>query len=741
MRWSPVTYWWPGRDATEWRTVLDLTGPGSIVVLDSLDWPEPIHAAWAEAAATVEAAGATPVVYVPTHMGMAGSPAEWGGGREDAARYSHEEIMAQVRRAITATRARGVFLDEFSSLKGPHAVRADWYRALLASIRREYGLGFLIVGNPGVNISTEASSLDVDVWLDFEDTAARYLAPMGERPDWLRDSETDAMLRGRRWHVIREARPEQVPAIMARSRELGAEHVYVTDRALAPAADPLAPPLVSPYGGPPSSMIMSAVTTALRGREKDHMSGSITGGLTDLLGRPLQGTVRVPTSTMLTASTALDGEGRFEIEVQAGSHMVAATLRTADGAPAGVLSWPPVTVQDGRSVRVAMGSLSASDAGPYTPPAPVPEQPPTPPGPDTPSYTPAPYLKAFVDNEGQPSTMPINVIGDSWTGGDVTDFDGVKRTENRWEKVIKAQHLNNFTVNPQAISGQLTGDFLLYTDAISLVVTGIEGGKIPGDTTTEKRLTLKDPQFFQKWAKLLMPTVVTDSSKYRTYWLADGLAGTRVNILLRKDDSGYYFTAKRSASGPEVNVPNGEYNISFNMGADIRKSAQFIIELGINDAFQWDASYAPERLAPTEFAKRYIANLRSIIEKAGSEYAGAQKKHLAVLTIPPMSGEAQDSSRRKLIDAANAAIKAEFGPLVIDIASYLTSEQALKDAGVSVTSGDREDLAKKSLPRSLMGSAGGANKLDNTHMNSAGHKALAKFVGDAIKQRKWVAGV
>ena len=83
-------------------------------------------------------------------MGMAGSPAEWGGGREDAARYSHEEIMAQVRRAITATRARGVFLDEFSSLKGPHAVRADWYRALLASIRREYGLGFLIVGNPGV---------------------------------------------------------------------------------------------------------------------------------------------------------------------------------------------------------------------------------------------------------------------------------------------------------------------------------------------------------------------------------------------------------------------------------------------------------------------------------------------------------------------------------------------------------------------------------------------------------------
>ena len=62
MRWSPVTYWWPGRDATEWRTVLDLTGPGSIVVLDSLDWPEPIHAAWAEAAATVEAAGATPVV-------------------------------------------------------------------------------------------------------------------------------------------------------------------------------------------------------------------------------------------------------------------------------------------------------------------------------------------------------------------------------------------------------------------------------------------------------------------------------------------------------------------------------------------------------------------------------------------------------------------------------------------------------------------------------------------------------
>ena len=78
---------------------------------------------------------------------------------------------------------------------------------------------------------------------------------------------------------------------------------------------------------------------------------------------------------------------------------------------------------------------------------------------------------------------------------------------------------------------------------------------------------------------------------------------------------------------------------------------------------------------------------------------------------------------------------------MIDIASYLTSEQALKDAGVSVTSGDREDLAKKSLPRSLMGSAGGANKLDNTHMNSAGHKALAKFVGDAIKQRKWVAGV
>lgn len=736
MRWSPVTYWWPGEGGRQWQGVLDYAGDGSVAVLNSLDWPEPINPAWRAAADAVWRAGATPLVYVPTHMGMALDPGRLGEGRADAGKYTVDEVLAQTRRAVAATGAGGVFLDETSSMRGAHAERASWYRSLVRLLKAEHGHDFVVCGNPGVSVDATALAIPFDILVTFEDTADQYLRD--DRNDWLAQTpEQDTAIPSRIWHIVRECSPDQAAAVVAKARKLHAGHLYVTDRGLEPGDDRLGVPKISPYAGPPSSELLTALSRALKTtQEGAGMAGTIVGTFTDLEGRPLRGQALILPAPRGNDAAVPLVDGALTAVCEPGFYRASITVPGM-----GVFQWDQIKVTDGRATRITLGTEATTDGGAAV----IPEPPAPGPGHEPPQvpdkFVPAPYLEAYVANEGQTSTMPINVLGDSWTGGDVTDFDGVKRTENRWEKVLKAQHLNNFTVNPQAISGQLTGDFLLYTGAIPLVVTGIEGGKIPGDTTTEKRLVLKDAQFFQKWAKLLMPTVVNDNSKYRTYWLADGLAGTRVNILLRKDDSGYYFTAKRGSAGGEVNVPNGEYTLSFNMGADIRKSAQFIIELGINDAFQWDASYAPEKLTPAEFAKRYIANLKAIIEKAGSEYAGTQKKHLAVLTIPPMSGEAPDTSRRKLIDAANAAIKKEFGPLVIDIASYLTSEQALKDAGVSITSGDREDLANKSLPRSLMGSAGGANKLDNTHMNTAGHKALAKFVGDAIKQRKWVAGV
>ncbi len=693
---SPVTYYWPdfykdedSDDSTvsEWGKALRAGPDLGIVILNKSSGTWDVYDKdFDDQGKRAKVAGAKRVIfYVKTQYGAAGNQS-WQNGVPNPDKYTKDHILGQLRniKRDYGNLAEGVFLDEFINGWGDHAVRVSWYRDLVNAIRAEFGRDFLIAGNPGANVSPDVLALDVDVFMSFEQDAKKYLetdAKQIHTADMAKHPST------RFWHVIHGVNKTNYRAVFAKAESLGVSHLYVTDGVLVedPEHGGQWEPVGNPYEKGPGKTIVTLTSEWLR-------------GLTGVSNR----------------LAALEAKPEPDLSGLASKQDLSLYMARAD-----------VEAYVKNAIEQALKGLP-------TPPTPQPEDP----NPLVPKVDPGwnntkPYLAKFRSGEGKTSTMPITLIGDSWTGGNVTERGGANKTSERWDNIVKAG-LNNFAIQNQGISGQLTSDYLIYSGYSPFVVSSIEGNTIPAGANVEKRVELLSPNL-DTISQQLFRNNVKSANGYITYWQVtlDGVLGY---MRLRWDDQQKknYFTFARTQAGAEHPLAPGSYKCETAIERTITNGAQFIVELGINDAFQ---HYSDEH-----FAEKYLANMRNIIEKAGSAYAGSQPSHLMVLTIPPMSGEQRDAPRRKAIDKANAELVKEFGPFVLDIASYLTSEQALTDAGVEITAGDREDLAQRSLPRSLMGDVWQKpGTFDATHMNAAGNKALGRFILAEIKRRQWVA--
>lgn len=693
---SPVTYYWPdfykdedSDDSTvsEWGKALRAGPDLGIVILNKSSGTWDVYDKdFDDQGKRAKAAGAKRVIfYVKTQYGAAGNPA-WQAGVPNPDKFTKEHILGQLRniKRDYGNLAEGVFLDEFINGWGDQAARVEWYRDLVNAIRAEFGRAFLIAGNPGANVSPDVLALDVDVFMSFEQDAKKYLETDAKQ---IHTADMAKYPSTRFWHVIHGVNKANYRAVFAKAESLGVSHLYVTDGVLVedPEHGGQWEPVGNPYEKGPGKTIVTLTSEWLRG-----LTG-VSNRLAVLEAKP-----EPDLSGLASKSDLSQYMARADVE----AYVKSAIEQALKGLP--------------------------------TPPVPKPEDP----DPLVPKVDPgwnntAPYLAKFRAGEGKTSTMPITLIGDSWTGGNVTERGGANKTSERWDNIVKAG-LNNFAIQNQGISGQLTSDYLIYSGHSPFIVSSIEGNTIPAGANVEKRVELLSPNL-DTISQQLFRNNVKSANGYITYWQVtlDGVLGY---IRLRWDDQQKknYFTFARTRAGEEHPLAPGSYKCETSIERTIAGGAQFIVELGINDAFQ---HYGDER-----FAEKYLTNMRSIVEKAGSSYAGGQPSHLMVLTIPPMSGENRDAPRRKAIDKANSELVKEFGPLVLDIASYLTSEQALKDAGVEITAGDREDLAQRSLPRSLMGDVWQKpGTFDNTHMNAAGNKALGQFILAEIKRRGWVA--
>ncbi|NBK25293.1 MAG: hypothetical protein EOM68_25130 [Spirochaetia bacterium] len=159
--------------------------------------------------------------------------------------------------------ADGVFLDEFINGWGEHEQRLEWYTELVSKIRARFGKHFLIVGNPGYNISPSVLALPVDVFMTFESTASAYLEEAPASP--LHPAHM-AMEPGTRfWHVIHDVTAENYREVFDKADKLGIGHLYVTDGRLVMGEGGQWQPEVNPYAVAPTSGIADLLSSWLKG--------------------------------------------------------------------------------------------------------------------------------------------------------------------------------------------------------------------------------------------------------------------------------------------------------------------------------------------------------------------------------------------------------------------------------------------------------------------------------------------
>lgn len=267
---SPVTYYWPDYykgAGSQWGKVLRFGENLGIVVMNrnSGDWAKYDKDFHAQAQLAKGAGAKRAVYYVKTQYGAAGNPQKWGVGVPDAAKYTKEYILAQLEYCAThyPDTFEGVFLDEFINGWGAQAERLPWYKELVDAIRARFGQGFLIVGNCGSNCSEDVLSLDVDVFMSFESTAATYLADNPASP--IHPAHMAKHPGTRFWHVVHDVTPDNYQQVFAKAESMGIGHLYITDGKLVMGEGGQWQPDVNPYAVAPSQWIADLLRPWLRG--------------------------------------------------------------------------------------------------------------------------------------------------------------------------------------------------------------------------------------------------------------------------------------------------------------------------------------------------------------------------------------------------------------------------------------------------------------------------------------------
>ena len=109
------------------------------------------------------------------------------------------------------------------------------------------------------------------------------------------------------------------------------------------------------------------------------------------------------------------------------------------------------------------------------------------------------------------------------------------------------------------------------------------------------------------------------------------------------------------------------------------------------------------------------ADVYALIDLIESQIAHTGSEKFVVIGLTSGTASTWDNTNAKLAEA--------FGENFLDVKTYLASEQALSDAGITPTATDLEYIAKGQIPKSLY-----CDDTDETHLSDIGYELLANQV-------------
>lgn len=205
-------------------------------------------------------------------------------------------------------------------------------------------------------------------------------------------------------------------------------------------------------------------------------------------------------------------------------------------------------------------------------------------------------------------------------------------------------------------------------------------------------------------------TVTTNIPGYQLKAYTGTVAGVRGELSYAAPA----FTFTRSTAGTAVAVPAGTPFIP-DIGTQYR-GAVALLWMGKNDAGEVDDGREAGIIARTDQAFDWLS---------------PQTKRALVIAHFMDTGTTAGSIERKQLMAVNAAHKARYGNLFIDVHQLLTSDAIWAATGITPTPQDRAEQALGNKPPSLSADAG--------HLNAAGYAAITKYIIDRMVSLGWYA--
>ena len=211
--WVPVTYWWADQDQpnSKWNTLFANADVVGFVIINPRSGPgtEKIQE-FVNLTNKWRALGRPNVGYVRTIK----------------ATRTKEEILADIKKHVDWYKVEGVFLDEMvNGWSTEEAAKIPFYKDLYAEIKKLYGKGFLVVGNPGTNTKPEMLEC-ADILMRFEKSADKYINDTDAPVNPAHYASENAI---RFYDTIHNVTEKNIDSVLEKAEKSNVGMIYLTD--------------------------------------------------------------------------------------------------------------------------------------------------------------------------------------------------------------------------------------------------------------------------------------------------------------------------------------------------------------------------------------------------------------------------------------------------------------------------------------------------------------------------------
>lgn len=238
-----MSFWWA--TSPNWKAVfdnIDIMGP--IVINPRSGFGDKVEPDFTTLVQKIKATGRPAIGYVRTIK----------------ATRTKEEVLAEIKKYQDGYMLDGVFLDEMvNGWSTDEATKIAWYKDLYAEIKKLYGNGFLVVGNPGTNTKPEMLEC-ADMLITFEKNIDQYLndtdAPV--TPDHYKTEPAIRFI-----HVAHNADEDKTAKAIEKAEDANVATLFITDDTFSGVAGSESE-TNNPYDQVPTALILGRIVARAR---------------------------------------------------------------------------------------------------------------------------------------------------------------------------------------------------------------------------------------------------------------------------------------------------------------------------------------------------------------------------------------------------------------------------------------------------------------------------------------------